>query len=89
MRVGTVREELANSLSTQLQRQSPLADRRVQDSYNARVGPESIEGNHIQSPWVERLPIYDSFGELDGMKKLIEGDDAWIEFIEFLSLCRI
>ena len=85
MRVGTVREELAKSLSTQLQRQSPLADRRVQDSYNARVGPESIEGNHIQSPWVERLPIYDSFGELDGMKKLIEGDDAWIKFIAFLN----
>ena len=39
MRVGVVREELANSLSTQLQRQSPLADRRVQESYDNRVGP--------------------------------------------------
>ena len=85
MRVGVVREELANSLSTQLQRQSPLADRRVQESYDNRVGPESIEGNHIQNPWVERLPIYDSFGELDGMKDMIEGDDAWIKFIAFLN----
>ena len=92
MRIGTVNETGLRGPFRPSYRDNPppppLADRRVQDSYDNRVGPESIEGNHIQNPWVERLPIYDSYGELDRMKDMIDGDLAWREFISFMDVLK-
>ena len=85
MRLGEVRSEMAKTLSTQLQRQSPLADRRLQDHYDNRVSLQTIEGKQIAVPWVERLPIYKSFGHLSEMKDLVEGDEEWEQFIEFID----
>jgi len=76
---------MAETLSVQLQRQSPLADRRLQESYDSRVSQETIEGKQIATPWVERLPIYKSFGDLSGMRSLIEDDEEWDSFIDFLD----
>ena len=88
MRLGEVRSELAKTLSTQLQRQSPLADRRLQESYDSRVSIGTIEGKQIAIPWVERLPIYKSFGNLYEMKSMIQGDKDWNSFIDFLDLLK-
>lgn len=85
MRVADVRERLSSTISREIRRQSPLDDRRIQDWYDKRVSGEFIEGNHIQEPWIERLPMYKAFEEgLEGMKKVIEDDSEWSDFIDFL-----
>jgi len=85
VRVADVRERLSSTISREIRRQSPLDDRRIQDWYDKRVSGEFIEGNHIQEPWIERLPMYKAFEEgLEGMKKVIEDDSEWSDFIDFL-----
>ena len=89
MRVSDVRSRLSSAISRELRRQSPLDDKRFQEGYDNRVSSEFIEGNHIQEPWIERLPMYKAFEQgLEGMKGVIEQDQQWINFIDFLIELR-
>ena len=63
VKVADVRTRLSSTISREIRRQSPLDDRRIQEWYDRRVSGEFIEGNHIQEPWIERLPMYKAFEE--------------------------